>query len=187
MEKTSDLFNPRPTVTTANEAFILLSEELRTRCSENPTRGLRRSLLLEATSNAGVTKNSVMEIFQDLGLFKIDGIGSINGKRVVQMIFESLIDEDSDSDDVVKIDALVMKLGGSNFIQQQQQQAKVTFAIKDDNENQLPVPPTRSDKKSSSEKKETPLPDRWEQRTHADGRTYYVDHNTKKTQWKGPK
>uniref|UniRef100_A0A672MHR5 E3 ubiquitin-protein ligase n=1 Tax=Sinocyclocheilus grahami TaxID=75366 RepID=A0A672MHR5_SINGR len=32
-----------------------------------------------------------------------------------------------------------------------------------------------------------PLPPGWEERVHADGRTFYIDHNTKKTQWEDPR
>ena len=31
-----------------------------------------------------------------------------------------------------------------------------------------------------------PLPAGWEERKNGKGRTYYIDHNTKKTQWKRP-
>ncbi|XP_074596721.1 uncharacterized protein LOC141851823 [Brevipalpus obovatus] len=32
-----------------------------------------------------------------------------------------------------------------------------------------------------------PLPAGWEERTHSDGRVYFVDHNNKKTQWEHPR
>ncbi|XP_061409887.1 E3 ubiquitin-protein ligase NEDD4-like isoform X3 [Lethenteron reissneri] len=32
-----------------------------------------------------------------------------------------------------------------------------------------------------------PLPPGWEERTHSDGRTFYIDHNTKNTQWEDPR
>ncbi|KAM4038491.1 E3 ubiquitin-protein ligase NEDD4 [Anomaloglossus baeobatrachus] len=32
-----------------------------------------------------------------------------------------------------------------------------------------------------------PLPPGWEERTHTDGRVFYIDHNTKKTQWEDPR
>ncbi|XP_016308252.1 E3 ubiquitin-protein ligase NEDD4-like [Sinocyclocheilus anshuiensis] len=32
-----------------------------------------------------------------------------------------------------------------------------------------------------------PLSPGWEERVHADGRTFYIDHNTKKTQWEDPR
>ncbi|XP_073443110.1 E3 ubiquitin-protein ligase NEDD4 isoform X1 [Dendrobates tinctorius] len=32
-----------------------------------------------------------------------------------------------------------------------------------------------------------PLPPGWEERTHTDGRGFYIDHNTKKTQWEDPR
>ncbi|XP_058851457.1 E3 ubiquitin-protein ligase NEDD4-like isoform X9 [Acipenser ruthenus] len=32
-----------------------------------------------------------------------------------------------------------------------------------------------------------PLPPGWEERVHADGRTFYIDHNTKITQWEDPR
>uniref|UniRef100_A0A673Z6B0 E3 ubiquitin-protein ligase n=1 Tax=Salmo trutta TaxID=8032 RepID=A0A673Z6B0_SALTR len=32
-----------------------------------------------------------------------------------------------------------------------------------------------------------PLPPGWEERVHADGRTFYIDHNTKATQWEDPR
>ncbi|XP_059397962.1 E3 ubiquitin-protein ligase NEDD4-like [Carassius carassius] len=32
-----------------------------------------------------------------------------------------------------------------------------------------------------------PLLPGWEERVHADGRTFYIDHNTKKTQWEDPR
>ncbi|XP_051955659.1 E3 ubiquitin-protein ligase NEDD4-like isoform X10 [Xyrauchen texanus] len=32
-----------------------------------------------------------------------------------------------------------------------------------------------------------PLPPGWEERVHADGRIFYIDHNTKKTQWEDPR
>ncbi|XP_052794019.1 E3 ubiquitin-protein ligase NEDD4-like isoform X2 [Mya arenaria] len=32
-----------------------------------------------------------------------------------------------------------------------------------------------------------PLPDGWEERTHADGRVFYINHNTRKTQWDDPR
>ncbi|XP_062269555.1 E3 ubiquitin-protein ligase NEDD4-like isoform X5 [Platichthys flesus] len=32
-----------------------------------------------------------------------------------------------------------------------------------------------------------PLPPGWEERVHADGRTFYIDHNTKNTQWEDPR
>lgn len=32
-----------------------------------------------------------------------------------------------------------------------------------------------------------PLPPGWEERVHADGRTFYIDHNNKKTQWEDPR
>jgi|TARA_B110000091_G_C13672398_1_gene414306 hypothetical protein len=31
-----------------------------------------------------------------------------------------------------------------------------------------------------------PLPEGWEERKNAKGRTYFIDHNSKKTQWKRP-
>ncbi|XP_072838236.2 E3 ubiquitin-protein ligase NEDD4 isoform X1 [Pogona vitticeps] len=32
-----------------------------------------------------------------------------------------------------------------------------------------------------------PLPPGWEERMHTDGRTFYINHNTKKTQWEDPR
>ncbi|XP_076139894.1 E3 ubiquitin-protein ligase NEDD4-like isoform X15 [Alosa pseudoharengus] len=32
-----------------------------------------------------------------------------------------------------------------------------------------------------------PLPPGWEERIHADGRTFYIDHNTRNTQWEDPR
>ncbi|XP_073241973.1 E3 ubiquitin-protein ligase NEDD4-like isoform X2 [Porites lutea] len=32
-----------------------------------------------------------------------------------------------------------------------------------------------------------PLPDGWEERVHKDGRVFYIDHNTKSTQWEDPR
>ncbi|XP_069838556.1 E3 ubiquitin-protein ligase NEDD4 isoform X2 [Dendropsophus ebraccatus] len=32
-----------------------------------------------------------------------------------------------------------------------------------------------------------PLPPGWEERTHSDGRVFYIDHNTKRTQWEDPR
>ncbi|XP_041754726.1 E3 ubiquitin-protein ligase NEDD4-like isoform X2 [Coregonus clupeaformis] len=32
-----------------------------------------------------------------------------------------------------------------------------------------------------------PLPPGWEERVHADGRTFFIDHNTKTTQWEDPR
>ncbi|XP_066566896.1 E3 ubiquitin-protein ligase NEDD4-like isoform X4 [Amia ocellicauda] len=32
-----------------------------------------------------------------------------------------------------------------------------------------------------------PLPPGWEERVHADGRTFYIDHNSKNTQWEDPR
>ncbi|XP_061589649.1 E3 ubiquitin-protein ligase NEDD4-like isoform X2 [Cololabis saira] len=32
-----------------------------------------------------------------------------------------------------------------------------------------------------------PLPPGWEERVHSDGRTFYIDHNTKTTQWEDPR
>ncbi|XP_067411987.1 E3 ubiquitin-protein ligase NEDD4 isoform X1 [Emydura macquarii macquarii] len=32
-----------------------------------------------------------------------------------------------------------------------------------------------------------PLPPGWEERTHTDGRIFYINHNTKKTQWEDPR
>ncbi|XP_068131597.1 E3 ubiquitin-protein ligase NEDD4 isoform X3 [Hyperolius riggenbachi] len=32
-----------------------------------------------------------------------------------------------------------------------------------------------------------PLPPGWEERTHTDGKVFYIDHNTKKTQWEDPR
>ncbi|XP_043922099.1 E3 ubiquitin-protein ligase NEDD4-like isoform X2 [Protopterus annectens] len=32
-----------------------------------------------------------------------------------------------------------------------------------------------------------PLPPGWEERAHADGRTFFIDHNTKTTQWEDPR
>uniref|UniRef100_A0A3B3D8Q5 E3 ubiquitin-protein ligase n=1 Tax=Oryzias melastigma TaxID=30732 RepID=A0A3B3D8Q5_ORYME len=32
-----------------------------------------------------------------------------------------------------------------------------------------------------------PLPPGWEERVHTDGRTFYIDHNTKTTQWEDPR
>ncbi|KAM3927557.1 E3 ubiquitin-protein ligase NEDD4 isoform 2-T2 [Leptodactylus fuscus] len=32
-----------------------------------------------------------------------------------------------------------------------------------------------------------PLPPGWEERTHSDGRVFYIDHHTKKTQWEDPR
>lgn len=32
-----------------------------------------------------------------------------------------------------------------------------------------------------------PLPDGWEERVHQDGRVFYIDHNTKSTQWEDPR
>ncbi|XP_044135618.1 E3 ubiquitin-protein ligase NEDD4 isoform X4 [Bufo gargarizans] len=32
-----------------------------------------------------------------------------------------------------------------------------------------------------------PLPPGWEERTHTDGRVFYIDHNTKRTQWEDPR
>lgn len=32
-----------------------------------------------------------------------------------------------------------------------------------------------------------PLPDGWEERVHTDGRVFYIDHNTKSTQWEDPR
>ncbi|XP_070202594.1 E3 ubiquitin-protein ligase NEDD4-like isoform X3 [Littorina saxatilis] len=32
-----------------------------------------------------------------------------------------------------------------------------------------------------------PLPPGWEERTHADGRVFYIDHNTRGTQWEDPR
>uniref|UniRef100_A0A8C2N3Q8 E3 ubiquitin-protein ligase n=1 Tax=Cricetulus griseus TaxID=10029 RepID=A0A8C2N3Q8_CRIGR len=32
-----------------------------------------------------------------------------------------------------------------------------------------------------------PLPPGWEERTHTDGRVFYINHNTKKTQWEDPR
>ncbi|KAM8743417.1 E3 ubiquitin-protein ligase NEDD4-like isoform 1-T1 [Acanthopagrus schlegelii] len=32
-----------------------------------------------------------------------------------------------------------------------------------------------------------PLPPGWEERIHSDGRTFYIDHNTKNTQWEDPR
>ncbi|XP_033022292.1 E3 ubiquitin-protein ligase NEDD4 isoform X5 [Lacerta agilis] len=33
----------------------------------------------------------------------------------------------------------------------------------------------------------SPLPPGWEERIHTDGRTFYINHNTKKTQWEDPR
>ncbi|KAM4749507.1 E3 ubiquitin-protein ligase NEDD4 isoform 2-T2 [Rhinophrynus dorsalis] len=32
-----------------------------------------------------------------------------------------------------------------------------------------------------------PLPPGWEERTHSDGRVFYIDHNSKRTQWEDPR
>lgn len=32
-----------------------------------------------------------------------------------------------------------------------------------------------------------PLPEGWEERVHSDGRTFFIDHNTRATQWDDPR
>nr|1I5H_W Chain W, UBIQUITIN LIGASE NEDD4 [Rattus norvegicus] len=32
-----------------------------------------------------------------------------------------------------------------------------------------------------------PLPPGWEERTHTDGRVFFINHNIKKTQWEDPR
>lgn len=32
-----------------------------------------------------------------------------------------------------------------------------------------------------------PLPEGWEERVHVDGRIFYIDHNTRTTQWEDPR
>lgn len=39
---------------------------------------------------------------------------------------------------------------------------------------------------SMSDEPLTPLPPGWEERTDAQGRTYYVNHNERTTQWERP-
>ena len=36
------------------------------------------------------------------------------------------------------------------------------------------------------QEQQPPLPSGWEERTNANGRTYYVDHTTHRTQWSRP-
>ena len=33
----------------------------------------------------------------------------------------------------------------------------------------------------------SPLPEGWEERMHTDGRTFFIDHNTRTTQWEDPR
>lgn len=33
----------------------------------------------------------------------------------------------------------------------------------------------------------SPLPEGWEERMHSDGRTFFIDHNTRTTQWEDPR
>ncbi|KAK5604659.1 neural precursor cell expressed, developmentally down-regulated [Crenichthys baileyi] len=48
--------------------------------------------------------------------------------------------------------------------------------------------PVHMRKKNSMEPGELgPLPPGWEERVHTDGRTFYIDHNTKTTQWEDPR
>ena len=32
-----------------------------------------------------------------------------------------------------------------------------------------------------------PLPEGWEERVHTDGRIFFIDHNTRQTQWEDPR
>ena len=45
-----------------------------------------------------------------------------------------------------------------------------------------PGPPRGAD-----EDRLCPLPDGWEERVHEDGRVFYIDHNTRTTQWEDPR
>ena len=40
---------------------------------------------------------------------------------------------------------------------------------------------------SSSESSSAPLPEGWEERVHTDGRIFFIDHNTRQTQWEDPR
>lgn len=43
---------------------------------------------------------------------------------------------------------------------------------------------------STEEKSEDdlgPLPEGWEERVHSDGRIFFIDHNTRTTQWEDPR
>ena len=39
---------------------------------------------------------------------------------------------------------------------------------------------------SGGQEQQPPLPQGWEERTDANGRVYYVDHTTRRTQWSRP-
>uniref|UniRef100_A0A182SRI8 HECT-type E3 ubiquitin transferase n=1 Tax=Anopheles maculatus TaxID=74869 RepID=A0A182SRI8_9DIPT len=45
---------------------------------------------------------------------------------------------------------------------------------------------TRGDSRSSDDNL-GPLPEGWEERVHSDGRTFFIDHNTRTTQWDDPR
>jgi hypothetical protein len=52
-------------------------------------------------------------------------------------------------------------------------------------------PPSKELKRPSSNEDLTKdlgaLPPGWEERVHTDGRIFYIDHNTKATQWEDPR
>ncbi|XP_077174342.1 E3 ubiquitin-protein ligase NEDD4 isoform X2 [Paroedura picta] len=49
------------------------------------------------------------------------------------------------------------------------------------------APPPVRRKTSLDPGEQGPLPPGWEERTHTDGRTFFINHNTKKTQWEDPR
>ncbi|XP_015264671.1 PREDICTED: E3 ubiquitin-protein ligase NEDD4 isoform X2 [Gekko japonicus] len=51
----------------------------------------------------------------------------------------------------------------------------------------LKIPPHPRRKTSLDPGELGPLPPGWEERTHTDGRTFFINHNTKKTQWEDPR
>ncbi|XP_053128499.1 E3 ubiquitin-protein ligase NEDD4 isoform X2 [Hemicordylus capensis] len=51
----------------------------------------------------------------------------------------------------------------------------------------LKIPPPMRRKTSLDPADLGPLPPGWEERLHTDGRTFYINHHTKKTQWEDPR
>jgi len=165
-----------------------IKAELVERNGVDPTKGLYKILNNSVDDVDNVKAEELKDVLEMLGLLKLPVFdqGGHDGEAIWK-VFAKVFNEVIENENVIE----VVKLFTDGEVVEK---AAATTAVATPSPSKPPPPPpsptkteTKTTTKTKTEKEETPLPSHWEERIRAsDGKRYYVDHNTRKTQWKRP-
>jgi len=182
---------------TGSSVLTAIKSDLLDRCPDDPTKGIANMLRVMAGKEGRVEIGILREVMGLLGLLKLP-VSLVGGQSVedVWEIFSETFRDSIDSKSVEEVVELFrQEWKAEPKLESKQEPDSVTSETvggergdRITSPRRPPPPPVSNGKQEPPEPPEPPLPEGWEMRTRAkDGKVYYVNHNTRKTQWKRPK